>query len=132
VSVFVPPLPGRLILTVKDDGLGTTINQFATNSATIQGHHNSGDAITVGASFFLYTIGCANPLQPESYSSAGGVLTLFDAAGVRLGVPIQRQMPDITAPDGVNDTFLGFKLASDPAFPSSGLLSMTVQLMTSL
>jgi hypothetical protein len=118
--------PGRLIVTVEDDGLGATINQFRTNSATIQGHHNAAGATTVGAAFFLYTFGCANPLQPESFSSEGGVLTLFDTTGARLATPIQRQKPDIVDADGVNDTFLGFTLASDPAFPSSGLLSTTI------
>jgi Subtilase family len=118
--------PGRLILTVEDDGLGTTINKFATKSATIQGHRNSAEAITVGASFFFYTLGCGDSLQPESYSSAGGAPTLFDAAGTRLGTPNQRQKPDITASDGANDTFLGFTLAADPAFPSTGLLPTTI------
>jgi hypothetical protein len=118
--------PGRLIVTVEDDGLGTTINKFATSSATIQGHHNAAGAITVGAAFFYYTYGCSTSLSPESYSSQGGALTLFDAAGVRLSTPNQRQKPDIAASDGVNDTFLGFQLASDPAFPSSGLLPNAV------
>jgi hypothetical protein len=118
--------PGRLILTFEDDGLGATINQFATNSATIQGHHNAAGAMTVGAAFFFNTSGCSISLQPENFSSEGGALTLFDAAGARLGTPIQRQKPDIAASDGVNDTFLGFTLASDSAFPSNGLLSTTV------
>jgi hypothetical protein len=118
--------PGRLIVSVEDDGLGSTINQFATNSATIQGHHNSAAAMTVGAAFFAYTFGCSEGLSPETYSSLGGVLTLFDAAGVRLTTPEQRQKPDVVASDGVNNTFLGFQLASDPAFPSSGLLPNVV------
>ena len=38
-----------------------------------------------------------------------------------------RQKPDFVAPDGVNDTFLGFTLASDsPPYPSTGLLSTTI------
>jgi hypothetical protein len=123
VGVANSTTPGRVIVTIEDDGLGSSINRFATNSATIQGHHTAAGAITVGASFYFYNYSCTETFQPESFSSQGGILTLFDPAGARLATPTQRQKPDITATDGVNDTFLGFTLASDPnAFPSDGLL----------
>jgi hypothetical protein len=123
VGVANSTTPGRVIVTIEDDGLGSSINRFATNSATIQGHHTAAGAITVGASFYFYNYSCTETFQPESFSSQGGILTLFDPAGARLATPTQRQKPDITATDGVNDTFLGFTLASDPnAFPWDGLL----------
>jgi subtilisin family serine protease len=103
--------PGRVILTVGDDGLGSSITDFATNSATIQGHHNAATAATVGAAFFFVTPACGySPAELEAYSSAGGAPTLFDTSGARLGTAVVRQKPDFVAPDGANDTFLGFLL----------------------
>jgi hypothetical protein len=105
--------PGRVILTVADDGLGSSITQFATNSATVQGHHNAATAATVGAAFYFSTPACGtSPAELEAYSSAGGAPTLFDTSGTRLATPVVRQKPDFTGPDGVNDTFLGFTLES--------------------
>src|SRR6202041_1831312 len=48
----------------------------------------------------------------EAFSSQGGEPILFDTAGHRLATPVVRQKPDFVAPDGGNDTFLGFTLAS--------------------
>ncbi len=105
--------PGRVILTVADDGLGSSITQFATHSATVQGHHNAATAGTVGAALYFATPACGrSPAQLEAYSSMGGAPTLFDASGTRLATPIVRQKPDFVGPDGANDTFLGFTLAS--------------------
>lgn len=117
--------PGRVILTVADDGLGSTITQFATNSATIQGHHAAATAATVGAAFYFATPGCGNsPAQLESFSSWGGAPTLFDASGTRLASSVVRQKPDFVGPDGANDTFLGFTLAS--AGFTKGLLDTSI------
>jgi Subtilase family len=105
--------PGRVILTVADDGLGSSITQFATSSATVQGHHNAATAATVGAAFYFATPACGtSPAALETYSSQGGAPTLFDTSGTRLATPLVRQKPDFVAPDGANDTFLGFTLAS--------------------
>jgi len=105
--------PGRVILTVADDGLGSSITQFATNSPTLQGHHNAATAGTVGAALYFATPACGtSPAQLEAYSSAGGAPTLFDTSGTRLATPVLRQKPDFVGPDGANDTFLGFTLAS--------------------
>jgi subtilisin family serine protease len=62
----------------------------------------------------------------ESYSSQGGAPILFDSTGVRLATPIVRQKPDFTGPDGGNDTFLGFTLASAGISGSNGELSTTI------
>ena len=106
--------PGRLILSVADDGLGSSITQFATNGGTIQGHQAAASAATVGAAFYFTTPACGtSPAQLEAFSSTGGTPVLFDTSGTRLATPLVRQKPDFAAPDGVNDTFLGFTLASD-------------------
>ncbi len=47
--------------------------------------------------------------QLEYYSSVGGGPILFDKTGARLATPQIRQKPNFVAPDGGNNTFLGFK-----------------------
>jgi hypothetical protein len=118
--------PGRLILSVEDDGLGSTINQFATGSATLQGHPGAAGAAAVGAAFYFMTPRCGStPAQLEAFSSAGGAPILFSTSGVRLAAAVFRQKPDFVAPDGVNDTYLGFTLASGGITGSNGQLTTT-------
>ena len=123
------PAPGRVIVSVEDDGLGSAITSYATNSATIQGHAGSAGAAAVGAAFYYDTPRCGTtPVSLESFSSQGGAPILFDIAGNRLATPVVRQKPDFVGPDGVNNTFLGFTLASDAAggFPADGVLPTTI------
>jgi Subtilase family len=119
--------PGRIIVSVEDDGLGSSITSFATNSATIQGHPGAAGAVAVGAAFYFDTPRCATaPATLEYFSSAGGAPILFDPSGVRLAEPVVRQKPDFVGPDGVNDTFLGFTLAKSGFTASNGLLNTTI------
>jgi hypothetical protein len=120
--------PGRIKVAVEDDGAGSTINSFQTNSATLQGHPGAAGAAAVGAAFYFNTPACGEtPAILESYSSEGGAPILFDVTGTRLATAVVRQKPDFVGPDGGNDTFLGFTLASDsPPFPSTGLLNTTI------
>lgn len=98
--------PGRIKLLVADDGAGSTINAFATNSPTVQGHPGAAGAAAVGAAFFLRTPQCGTtPAVLDTYSSLGGDPILFDATGNRLSTPLIRQKPDFVGPDGVNTTF---------------------------
>jgi hypothetical protein len=108
------PTPGRIKLLWEDDGAGSTINTFApTNNATIQGHPNAAGAAAVGAARFYETPLCGQtPAMLESFSSFGGTPILFDASGNKLATPVVRQKPDFVTADGVNNTFLGFTLAS--------------------
>ena len=118
--------PGRLIVSVEDDGLGSTITQFATGSATLQGHPGAAGAAAVGAAFYFMTPRCGStPAQLETFSSAGGAPILFSTSGVRLAAAVFRQKPDFVGPDGVNDTFLGFTLASAGITGSNGQLPTT-------
>jgi hypothetical protein len=103
--------PGKIKLVVEDDGAGSSINRFATHSATLQGHPGAAGAAAVGAAFFATAPACGSPTVLESFSSAGGDPILFDTAGTRLALPVFRQKPDFVGPDGGNDTFLGFTLA---------------------
>ncbi len=107
--------PGRIKLAWLDDGAGSTItNSAQTNSATVQGHPGAAGAAAVGAAFFVDTplCGVVTQAQLESFSSLGGTPILFDTSGNRLPTPVVRQKPDFVTADGVNNTFLGFTLAS--------------------
>ena len=105
--------PGRILVSVEDDGLGSTIDSFFSGGPTIQGHPGAAGAAAVGAAFYFDTPACGTtPAQLESFSSEGGAPILFDTTGTRLATPVVRQKPDFVGPDGVNTTFLGFTLAS--------------------
>jgi Subtilase family len=117
--------PGHIKVVVEDDGAGSTINAFQTNSATLQGHPGAAGAAAVGAAFFYNTPACGlTPAMLESFSSEGGAPILFDATGARLATAVVRQKPDFVGPDGGNDTFLGFTLANDGI--AGGMLNTTI------
>jgi hypothetical protein len=103
--------PGRIKVAVEDDGAGSQITKFATNSGTVQGHPSAVGAAAVGAVFFPNTLSCGAVTPTlEPFSSAGGDPILFDDTGKRLATPEIRQKPDFVGPDGGNDTFLGFTI----------------------
>jgi subtilisin family serine protease len=120
--------PGRVKVVVETDGQADPpITQFATNSSTLQGHPGAAGALAVGAAFYFQTPGCGtDPAVIESFSSQGGAPILFDANGVRLATATTRQKPDVVGPDGGNDTFLGFTLASAGITGSDGQLSTSI------
>jgi Subtilase family len=108
--------PGRIKVAIEGNGAQITVPAFpnSTSNATLQGHPGAAGAAAVGAAFFFDTPACGTtPAQLESYSSEGGAPILFDASGTRLATPQLRQKPDFVGPDGGNDSFLGYTLASD-------------------
>jgi hypothetical protein len=120
-------VPGRIIVAVEDDGLGSSIDAFATHSPTLQGHPGASGAAAVGAAFYFETPQCGTtPALLEAFSSQGGLPILFSSAGVRLATPVTRQKPDFVGPDGVNNTFLGFTLASAGITGANGLLNTSI------
>jgi Subtilase family len=111
--------PGRIKVVVEDDGAGSRIMQFATNSGTVQGHPLAAGAAAVGAVFFPNTLSCGAVTPTlEFFSSAGGDPILFDDTGKPQAAEL-RQKPDFVGPDGGNDTFLGFTLANGGPTDSS-------------
>ena len=123
------PVPGRLIVSVQTNGQTNPppISTYATNSESLQGHPGAAGAAAVGAAFFFLTPNCGTaPATLEPYSSQGGAPILFDTAGNRLATAVVRQKPDFVAPDGSNNTFLGFQIASSTVdgvvIGSNGLL----------
>jgi hypothetical protein len=118
--------PKRIKVVVEDDGLGSQITKFANNGGTVQGHASAVGAATVGAVFFTNTPSCGatTPLNVnllENFSSSGGDPILFDVNGKPQAAEL-RQKPDFVSPDGGNDTFLGFTLASQGITDSSTVL----------
>jgi hypothetical protein len=110
-----PAYPGRIKVVVADDGAGSTIGAFGTQSPTLQGHPGAAGAAAVGAAFFDWTPRCGtSPAKLESFSSAGGDPILFDSSGNRLAAPQYRQKPNFVGPDGVNTSFFGFRIAGTP------------------
>jgi hypothetical protein len=106
-----PPKLVKFIL--EDDGAGSTINQFQTNSPTIQGHPGAAGAAAVGAAYYFQTPRCGtSPATLETFSSIGGDPILFDVSGNRLGTSQTRQKPQFVGPDGVDNTFLGTALSA--------------------
>jgi hypothetical protein len=116
------PAPGRIKFVLEDNGGGSTIDKFDTQSSTLQGHPGAAGAAAVGAAYYFHTPRCGTtPAQLESYSSEGGAPILFDTSGARLATPVTRQKPDFVGPDGVDNTFLGLQLGitGNPATPTS-------------
>jgi Subtilase family len=108
--------PGRVKFVLGDNGLGASINSFATYSPTVLGHPNAAGAIAVAAAMYFQTPACGtSPAVLEPFSSYGGEPILFAANGTKLPAPVNRGKPDLTGPDAVNDTFLGFQLAKSTA-----------------
>jgi subtilisin family serine protease len=117
--------PGRVKFLLSDNGLGASIDSFATLSPTIQGHPNAEGAVAIAAALYYQSPACGTaPAILEPFSSYGDDPILFDTDGKALPTPVNRNKPDLTAPDGVNDTFLGFQLAhssaNSPPWNSSG------------
>jgi Subtilase family len=106
--------PGRIKLAVEGGGLNVVIHSNYAKNATIQGHPAAAGAAAVGAAAFYQTPACGTTTAVlEDYSSQGGAPILFDKTGTRLATPTLRQKPNFVAPDGGNDTFLGFQDTGD-------------------
>ncbi|MFB6247477.1 MAG: T9SS type A sorting domain-containing protein [Salinibacter sp.] len=97
-------------------GRNVQINEYDTLGPTIYGHPMAEGAMAVAAAPFFNTAtynSDADPATLESFSSKGGIPILFDQSGTRLSTPVQRQKPDVTGTDGIDNTFLGFDLPDD-------------------
>ncbi len=123
--------PQRVKFLLADNGLGASITSFATFSPAIQGHPNAAGAVAVAAALYYQTPACGTaPAVLEHYSSYGGDPILFDAHGNALATPQNRGKPQLTGPDGVNNTFLGFQLVNgttvSPPWNPNGLFPTSI------
>ncbi|MCP1385200.1 3-coathanger stack domain-containing protein [Runella salmonicolor] len=105
------PAPQNLRIVIYTNGLPLTFGNTAVpgiNASTLVGHPNTPGAISVGAvPWFRTPAYGVNPPVIESFSSLGGTPILFDDAGNRLPAPIVYSKPEITGPDGGNNSFFG-------------------------
>jgi subtilisin family serine protease len=102
--------PGRLKTIDYGSSTFTTTTPAVVgiNSGTLVGHPNADGAVGVGAARYDRTPAYGiNPPLIESFSSKGGARIIFDTTGNRLMVPLIRQKPEVTAPDGGNTSFFG-------------------------
>ncbi|MCC7420189.1 MAG: cadherin domain-containing protein [Planctomycetaceae bacterium] len=86
---------------------GITFVEFGTDSPTVVAHAGATHAIGVGAVPYF------NQTSPESFTSAGPLTILFDAAGNRLTTPEIRNAPHIASIDATNTTFFGSDIGLD-------------------
>ncbi|MDJ0577136.1 MAG: S8 family serine peptidase [Xenococcaceae cyanobacterium MO_234.B1] len=91
------PEPGRI--KYVNFGSEITFNEFDTNSPTVNPSAAATNAQAIAAS--RYT----DPTIPEFFTSVGPSTYLFEPDGTRKATPEIRQTPDLTAVDGVNNTF---------------------------
>ena len=98
IEVFSGPNPGRMKWI--DYGSGDTVAEFATNSSTVVGHAAAASGRAVAAAPYF------DHDSPESFTSEGPTTILFDANGNAMA-PEVRQTPQITAVDGIENTFFG-------------------------
>ncbi len=103
IQLVSGPAPGRL----KYENFGANdfgdvqIDNFNTESPTINPHSASVDAMAVAASAFI------DRRNPESFTAEGPSTLVFDDAGNRLPSPVVVAKPNITATDGTSTSFFG-------------------------
>ena len=86
------------------------INEYDTLGPTIFGHPMAQGAMAVAAAPFFNTSAYnpnADPASLEAFSSKGGLQIRFDQNGDELGTPEERDKPDVTGTDGIDNTFFG-------------------------
>jgi hypothetical protein len=102
----------------NDNIAGTPVPQFDTASEAV-----NPDAASAQGSFAVAAVAAGDPGNntPESFSSRGLPVRLFDASGVRLPAPLVLQKPQGAAADGVSTSVPGFApfFGTSAAVPSA-------------
>jgi len=100
--------PANHFKHVVINGLAPLVGEGASST---WGHAAASGAVGVAAMFYAVTN------FPEDFSSPGPTTIFFDKAGNRLHNPDVRFKPEVTAGDGVNNTFFGGDTEGD-GFPN--------------
>ncbi len=99
IQRFEGPPPSRIKFINYGSKIDIGAWEYFTSSPTCTGHAAARGAMGVGAApYFDHT-------NPESFTSTGPAVILFNESGVPLGSPQIRPKPDISAVDGTNTTF---------------------------
>jgi hypothetical protein len=108
---------------IKWINFGSTVAiEYDTQSSTTYGHSNANRAIAVAAARYTNTPAFNPSLTTalvENFSSAGGTPTLFTTTGARINgvMGLTRPKPELTGPNGGNNTFFGNDFEGD-GFPN--------------
>jgi hypothetical protein len=106
----IGPAPTRVRIQSRGNGAaGFGPAEYVTyNSPTSKGHATAagGNGVAAYSAF--------RPNLPESFTSPGPAVILFDKLGNRLANPILRLYPTVAAIDNANTSFFGGDSASDP------------------
>ncbi|UYZ61512.1 S8 family serine peptidase [Hymenobacter weizhouensis] len=98
--------PDPSVIKYLNFGSAPVAVQYDTKSSTLVGHANAENAIAVGAAAYAFTPAySATRFDVEGFSALGGTPILFNDLGERLAGPRVFNKPEITGPDGANNTF---------------------------
>ena len=86
-------------------------DSYMHDNPSIWGFSGSEHVFTIGAEN-VFAATAADPIEP--YSSRGNSTHYFDETGSPLAAPDERDKPDFTASDKVNNSFFGRDVRSDP------------------
>jgi hypothetical protein len=118
--LFEGPAPDRIKYAFPPSDYSPL--QDPLESPTTWGQRNAQEAVSVAAARFSETPAFGTyPPEARAFSSRGGTPVFFDISGDRRPVPDIRGKPDLTAPDGADNTFFGEDTDGDgfPNFPGT-------------
>jgi len=105
-------------------GRDFVVEEYDTLGPTIYGHPMAEGATAVAAAPFFYTEAYSNNSDLpwlESFSSKGGIKIRFDQTGTPLPSPEDRDKPDVTGTDAIDNTFFGSFTGPNGDIPDNAL-----------
>lgn len=113
ITKIVGPDPQLIKYIVID---GPPASEFFTFSSTSFGHANGARVMGIASAAWFNCPPVNSPPVVNASSSLGGVPILFNLENEPLPFPLIRLRPNVTGPDGGNNTFFGNDSVQDPDF----------------